>query len=131
VVVKLDEGEAVTSLIVFFKKGIIASGNKGTIVYWDSNKDTCKKKLKHHEEEISCMKVFSENSVISGSSDSRIKIWNPTNEESETIFKCETGVSCLAIQPGTGNIIVGCKDGTVLVLDASTRQGDDPLFEFQ
>jgi len=130
VVVKLDEGEAVTSLIVFFKKGIIAGGNKGTIVYWDSNKDTCKKKLKHHEEEISCMKVFSETSVISGSSDSQIKIWNPTNEESETIFKCETGVSCLAIQPGTGNIIVGCKDGTVLVLDASVRQEDDPLFEF-
>jgi len=83
-----------------------------------------KYELTGHSDKVICLAISPDKkTLVSGSDDRRIKIWQlSTRQELRTLNGHSSTVTCLAISPDGQTLISGSKDHTIKIWDLSTGQ---------
>ena len=65
-----------------------------------------------HQAWISDISISTDqNTLVAGSFDKSVSIWNLTEKSLKTHFQCKSFVSCVEVSSISGNIVAGCTDG--------------------
>ena len=75
-----------------------------------------------HSRGITCISVFPDGRIVSGSSDWSLRVWNPSTGQNLQVLEGHSGcVNCVAVL-GDGRIVSGSADATLRIWDASSGQ---------
>jgi WD40 repeat protein len=101
----------------------LASGGGSTVVVWDTSgkgpRGTTPHMLELHEVPIEVL-AYQPAGVwlASGDGDGLLAIWQPSSSKTPLAkLQLPAGLACLAWLPGGNQLVVGCADGTAMLLD--------------
>ena len=76
--------------------------------------------MEGHQDSVTCQCLLLDSSIVSGSSDHKLRVWNSETGACERVLEGHTSeVSCLCMQPN-GCIVSGSSDHTLRVWDSAT-----------
>jgi WD40 repeat protein len=95
---------------------LIASGGEdGTVVLYQFHGHLAKVRQFHgHQADVTCIAFSSENFIISGSLDSTVRLWHPSNEKELRVFQHEEAVTAVAAHPTDAAIFMACTFGNAV-----------------
>lgn len=132
-----EHNDSVTCLAILPNGNIVSSSKDGSLKIWtvdEFNGFVCIKTLKHDVEthlmgdgtiihlkdEVHCVAVLQDGSILSGSEDGILKIWNAQTGECKASFTAhDSAVICIASLPD-GNFVSGSSNGTLKIWDVKT-----------
>jgi WD40 repeat protein len=105
-------------------KRIVGDAGIPTLKIWNLETDECEATLEGHSKRVSCISVFPDGRIITGSYDNTLVLWNTPlgnkPQKDNIIFRGHTdGISCVTTL-SNGRIISGSYDNTVKIWNAQT-----------
>jgi len=104
----------------------IYSNHAGGVFLRDTTSGVCFQSFAGHRDEILDMAVSPDDSVaVSCSRDGTVRFWDLVNRRCAKVFRGQSTVQRLAFNPCGAELAAGCRDGSVLLFDASTQSGQE------
>ncbi|XP_054639626.1 methylosome protein 50 [Dunckerocampus dactyliophorus] len=106
------------------EKGVVVASDSGALELWELSEDErllVSRFTKHEHDHIvsTVSPLAAANSVVTGSTDCRIKVWDLSQETVVTTYSAHTqAVTCVAGSPTEESLFISCgQDGRVLMWD--------------
>jgi len=116
------DAPVLTCIFSFDSRKLASSDRTGTIIIWSMPEGTILQKFKAHNELCQDLSFAEDNvSLVSGSLDKKVKLWNA--DTGENMLDFDTGVEIWSVDlvSDASIITLGCADGTVRLLKRSEK----------